>query len=247
MDDKKENNFNKHQEEALKLHMETIFILKEKSLIYIKENKLQLALKVLEQALNMAEELFHAGIKELFEDIREINEGIRILHLKIKRNNKNKVSIRTNNENYFLSNLNEALIEIEEHPTEEIDDGNFIIFENYRDECIQFVRLINDNWGIDIPITSDGEFYYSLQEQNLSTFQVKMIVFNFIKGNFPIVKLSNIKNLDLQKHEFKNIINSIPSELTCQYCGNNIKIDQKKCNFCGIENNFLLNFLIKED
>lgn len=69
-----------------------------------------------------------------------------------------------------------------------------------------------------------------------------MIVFNFLKGNFPIYELSQIKNLDLQKKKFKELMKSIPTELTCQYCGNKINLDQEMCSFCGFEYDSLLDF-----
>ena len=241
MDNDNEENFiRKHNEKAVREYIETILNDQERAINYCKENNLQLALKVSEHALNLAEHLYKAGYRQIYEVMNEIKEGIR----EIKKKDKNKIYIRKNaygKEKSFLVDWDELTAEFEDQPTEEIDDQNYIALENYLDEYIQFVRLEKDYWVIDIPME-----YISLQEEDLSTFQVKMIVFNFMKGNFPLVELSKIKDLDWQRHKFRNIINSIPSELTCQYCGDNIIIGQDKCNFCGMQTDCLLKFDIKD-
>jgi len=59
-------------------------------------------------------------------------------------------------------NLEEALREIDRFPTVE---GNFIGLINEKEEIIQFVRLGEDEWMIDVPVNQDGKFLYSLQDE----------------------------------------------------------------------------------
>lgn len=76
--------------------------------------------------------------------------------------------------------LDTFLKEVENIPQSYTD--NFIGLINDKDETIQFVRLGQDTWLIDVPVLQGGAYLYSLEDGNLTTEKVKQISRNFYSG-----------------------------------------------------------------
>lgn len=92
--------------------------------------------------------------------------------------------------------LEVVLAEIDRLPTED----SFLGLVNEKDEIIQFVRFEEDGWLIDVPVgDEEGNYSYSLQDDDLTTEKVKAIIKRFFVGeNWK--SLCNLKKLQ-QKPE----------------------------------------------
>lgn len=72
-----------------------------------------------------------------------------------------------------------VLAEIDRLPTED----SFLGLVNEKDEIIQFVRFEEDGWLIDVPVEDEeGNYSYSLQDDDLTTEKVKAIIKRFFVG-----------------------------------------------------------------
>lgn len=72
-----------------------------------------------------------------------------------------------------------VLAEIDRLPTED----SFLGLVNEKDEIIQFVRFEEDGWLIDVPVgDEEGNYSYSLQDDDLTTEKVKAIIKRFFVG-----------------------------------------------------------------
>lgn len=89
--------------------------------------------------------------------------------------------------------LDAFLKEVEKIP--QSYEGNFIGLINDKDETIQFVRLEQDLWLIDVPILKENIYLYSLEDDNLTTEKVKQISRNF----FNETDWKSLCNLQLPK------------------------------------------------
>lgn len=72
-----------------------------------------------------------------------------------------------------------ALREVDNLP---VTEGNFIGFTDEKAATIQFIHLEPNSWLIDVPVIEKGKFVYSLQDQDLTTENVKGIVRKFFSG-----------------------------------------------------------------
>ena len=77
--------------------------------------------------------------------------------------------------------LEEALKELELLPSIKEFSDNFIGFVNEKEETVQFIRREKDVWLLDIPITEDGIYSHSINEE-LTLAKVKDVVFLFFQG-----------------------------------------------------------------
>ena len=75
--------------------------------------------------------------------------------------------------------IENALKEIDAFP---ITEGNFIGFINEKDETIQFHKIEEDAWMLDVPVVENGFFMFSLIDDDLTTEKVKSIVKKFFLG-----------------------------------------------------------------
>ena len=73
-------------------------------------------------------------------------------------------------------------------------EDNFIGLINEQEETIQFIRFEDDGWLLDVPIIKDGIYSHSLQDSDLSTFQVREIVKKFFEGKHWMA-LCNLKRV----------------------------------------------------
>ena len=78
-----------------------------------------------------------------------------------------------------LKSIENALNEIVAFP---ITEGNFIGFINEKDETIQFHKNEEDAWVLDLPVVENGNFMFSLKDDDLTTEKVKIIVKKFFLG-----------------------------------------------------------------
>ena len=79
--------------------------------------------------------------------------------------------------------LDKALIELENFPTEDENEGSWIDF-SYNDKDLQFIRWDADLWYVDIPIIENGEFVRSLNtEINMKT--ARDALKKFAQGHDP--------------------------------------------------------------
>ena len=75
--------------------------------------------------------------------------------------------------------LEVVLAEIDRLPTED----SFLGLVHEKDEIIQFVRFEEDGWLIDVPVgDEEGNYSYSLQDDDLTTEKVKAIIKRFFVG-----------------------------------------------------------------
>lgn len=91
--------------------------------------------------------------------------------------------------------LDDALIELDNLQIN-TKERTFIGFVNDKTECIQFITFETNSWILDIPVLTNGKFSHSLQNDNLSTKEVKTIVKKFFESK----KRENLsKNLKIHK------------------------------------------------
>lgn len=76
-------------------------------------------------------------------------------------------------------NIQTALNEIDNMPFEE---DTWIGFTEEKGGTIQFIRFEQNSWFIDVPIIKNGQYDYSLQDDGLTTENVKEIVKTFFSG-----------------------------------------------------------------
>jgi hypothetical protein len=75
--------------------------------------------------------------------------------------------------------LRVALDEVDNLP---FSEGNFIGFIDENEATIQFTRYEPNGWLIDVPVIKEGEYAYSLQDEDLTTENVKSIIKKFFSG-----------------------------------------------------------------
>ena len=75
--------------------------------------------------------------------------------------------------------LEKFLEEIDRLPTNDEFDGGFIGITNSEDETINLVRFEENSWLLDFPILKDGEYFDSLQNDDLTTKEVTNIITRF--------------------------------------------------------------------
>jgi hypothetical protein len=78
--------------------------------------------------------------------------------------------------------LENALLELDNLPSIEEYDRNFIGFTKSREETVQFIRNEKENWLIDRPVFENGKFTHSFHDDKLATGKVKEIVKRFFSG-----------------------------------------------------------------
>jgi hypothetical protein len=78
--------------------------------------------------------------------------------------------------------LESALKEIEKFPTIAQYRNGLIGFINENNDIIQFFRYEPDDWLIDVPLLKATKPPYALQDEPLTTDQVKKVVTNFFKN-----------------------------------------------------------------
>lgn len=97
--------------------------------------------------------------------------------------------------------LEKALKEIENLPTEEEYENNFIGFSKSLEDTVQFIRRERDNWLIDIPLFKDGIFHDSYIEEGLTTERVKEIVKKFFLNEDWTALLDLKQRIPIPKHK----------------------------------------------
>jgi len=142
--------------------------------------------------------------------------------------------------------LSKALEIIDALPTSVDLSENYISFEKKMTQKIQFHRVFNALWVMELSFPTSPSLNLSLKHKYLKTRTVKAIVINFFYGIFlgtvdfgihtSIQEESRIQFL-------RKAIDLIDMKLKkcslCKYCGRKLPYNFKeKCDYCGVELNF---------
>ena len=142
--------------------------------------------------------------------------------------------------------LSKALEIIDEIPTSVDLSENYISFENKITQKIQFHRVFNALWVMELSFPTSPSLNLSLKHKYLKTRTVKAIVINFFYKIF--IGALDFGTPTLIKEEsriqvLRKVIDVIEIKLKkyslCKYCGMKLPYNFKeKCEFCGVELNF---------
>jgi hypothetical protein len=145
--------------------------------------------------------------------------------------------------------LSKAIELIDKLPTSVELKENFISFENELNQKILLKRLFYNVWRLELIFNSSSGKRLNLEYKYLRTRVVKVLVINFFYGIFVGTQSLGTLSLTLTHHEsrsqhLKEAIKIIDMKLKkfthCQYCGVKLRDSLKlKCEFCGIELNFI--------